>query len=480
MSQWLLVTGEVVALGAVTAYTCCNFASSDALSIILAFAVAYLIPRFIYSRSKAACTWGQWWLLVVGALMAVYTIYSIKVCTQIPNFSLEEPNLHSDDGGYYSWALSNYDGRCPQPNVIYCGVSIVMLALWKVLGVSIVWPLALNFMCILLAIVTTGKIAHRLLSHHFTSTAPSAIVAWAMVMTSLLCFLVSQSVRIQKEAFCTLAIVVVGYSLAGMSLKNQSKKAKRADMALFVAGTLLLAFVRTNFVYFIVMGAVMMAAARKGAQWKRGTLMAAFALAVTFLFNYIYNYTIEHQLVMLSGGEAMARDFKIGTAQLPYVILIGDYHFFPEWERLLLIPITTGVQYIIPFPWLYDYSHASILSLLPRIRLMWYIVGGACIFYFLYINVLHPKTSNLGMWAWWPLVTFACMSYVTGGLVSRYALPIQPLFVVIALYVFLHFKEGRYRRSFTMWMIVYTLILVATLVFCYDTQVNYLRSQHII
>ena len=84
------------------------------------------------------------------------------------------------------------------------------------------------------------------------------------------------------------------------------------------------------------------------------------------------------------------------------------------------------------------------------------------------------------MWAWWPLVTFACMSYVTGGLVSRYALPIQPLFVVIALYVFLHFKEGRYRRSFTMWMIVYTLILVATLVFCYHTQVDYLRSQHII
>ena len=106
-------------------------------------------------------------------------------------------------------------------------------------------------------------------------------------------------------------------------------------------------------------------------------------------------------------------------------------------------------------------------------RVMWYFVGGACIFYYLYINVVHHKYSNLGMWAWWPLVTFFIIAYITGGSVSRYVLPLQPLFVVIALYVLLNVKQGTYRRSFTIWMIVYFIILLATvLVLCYHTQVE--------
>ena len=476
----MLLLGEVMALGLVAAYTASSFGFVDSLSVVLAMSVAYLVPRFIYSESKVSCRWGQWLLLAVATAIAFYTIYSMKVVTMNPDFTLEMPDLNSDSGNYYSWALSHYDGRCGSPQVIYSGVSIIMLAMWKVLGVSLVWPLALNFMCVLLTIVMTGKTAHRLLSHRFSSIAPSTIAASAMLMTSLLCFLVSQGMRIQKEAYCALAFILVGYALAGMSFKNLSKKEKCTDMVLFIVGTLIMAFVRTNFVYFIVMGAAMMAVAGKGTHWKRGVLMAAFALVATFLFNYLFCYTLEHQLVIMDGGEAMARDFKMAASQQPYAFIIGDYYFYPLWERLLLVPLTMGVQYIIPFPWLYDYSGVDITSILPRVRFMWYIVGGACIFYYLYINVIHYKTSNLGMWAWWPLAVFMLMSVITGGLVSRYALPIQPLFVVIALYVFLHFKEGRYRRSFSIWMVVYTLILIATLIFCYHIQADHLRSQHIL
>lgn len=476
----MLLLGEVMALGLVAAYTASSFGFVDSLSVVLAMSVAYLVPRFIYSESKVSCRWGQWVLLAVATAIAFYTIYSMKVVTMNPDFTLEMPDLNSDSGNYYSWALSHYDGRCGSPQVIYSGVSIIMLAMWKVLGVSLVWPLALNFMCVLLTIVMTGKTAHRLLSHRFSSIAPSTIAASAMLMTSLLCFLVSQGMRIQKEAYCALAFVLVGYALAGMSFKKLSKKEKRTDMVLFIVGTLIMAFVRTNFVYFIVIGAAMMAFANKRTHWKRATIMAIVALILAFLFNCLFCYTLEHQYLILDGGETMAHDFSIGTAQQPYVLIIGDYYFFPKWERLLLLPVTAGVQFIIPFPWLYDYSNATALTLLPRMRFMWYIVGGVSIFYYLYINAVHYKRSNLGMWAWWPLVAFMLMSFITGGLVSRYVLPIQPLFVVVALYVLLHIKEGNYRRSFSIWMIVYFFILVATLIFCYHTQVEFLKSQHIL
>lgn len=476
----MLLLGEIVALGLVVAYTAPKFDFIGTLSIVLAFAVAYLVPRFIYSQSKISCRWGQWMLLIVGTAVAFYSIYSMKMGTMNPDDTLEMPALSSDSGGYYAWALSHYDGRCPSPQVTYCGISMLMVGLWKVLGVSVVWPLALNYMCLLLTIVMTGKIAHRLLSSRFTSTAPSTIAASAMLMTALMGFLVSQAMRIQKEAYCALGFALVGYALEGMCFTTLTSKEKRRDTVLFLLGTLIVAFVRTNYVYFIVIGAAMMAFANKCANWKRGTLMAVIALIFTFLFNYLFCYTLEHQYLILEGGETMAHDFKIGGAQQPYVLIIGDYYFFPKWERLLLLPITAGVQYIIPFPWLYDYSNATVLTLLPRMRLMWYIVGDACIFYYLYINAVHYKRSNMGMWAWWPLVTFMLMSFITGGLVSRYALPIQPLFVVVALYVLLHIKEGNYRRSFSIWMIVYSFILVATLIFCYHTQVEFLKSQHIL
>lgn len=475
---WTLALCEVVALGIVVAYTCHNFTFRESVDIVVAFSIAYLVPRLVYTRSKISCSCGHMLLVIVGTLLACYTIFSMKMWTSSQSFSLEMPNLVSDDGSYYSWALSHYDGRCGAPNIAYKGVSLIMLAMWRLLGVSIVWPLALNYMLALLSIVITGKIAHRLLSHRFTATSPSTIAFAAMLMASLLCFLISQTVRIQKEACCSFGFVMVGYSLAGMSTLKLSKRERWLDVAAFVVGTAILALVRTNYVYFVVVGSAMKSLSNRGAHWKQGVLLTAFALVLTFAFNYAYNYTLEHQMVILGGGEAMARDFRIGQAQQPYLTLIGNYYFYPHWERLLLIPVTTGVQFIIPFPWLYDYSSSTVMSMLPRVRLMWYLVGGACIYYYLFITVVHHKRSNMGMWAWWPLACFMLMAYLTGGLVSRYALPLQPLFVVIALYVFLHVKEGKYRRSFLTWMAVYWLALIAVLIFSYHTQTEFLKQLH--
>ncbi len=474
---WLLLLGEVISLGMIVAFAGSNFNFGESCDIVLAFIVAYLIPRLLYSQSKLSCRSGQWLLLVVSTLLTLYMIYSMKVWTNHSDFSLEMPDLHSDDGCYYSWALSHYDGRCPSPKIPFKGLPLFMLGLWKVLGVSVVWPMALNFMFTLLSIVIAGKISNRLLSHRFPNVSPASISALTMLLASLLCFLLSQCARIQKEAGCTLGITMVGYCLAGFASETPlSKNEKRRDIIIFVAGTLILALIRTNFAYFAMIGAAMMAFARGRSQWKRGALLAVVALSITVLFSILFSYGFGQQYRTIDGGDAMALAFKMGFLQQPYLSLIGDYYHYPEWERLLLLPITAGVQYIIPFPWLYDYEGVEMMNILPRIRFMWYFVGGVCIYYYLYINVLHHKHSNLGMWAWWPLVSFLFIAFITGGSVSRYVLPLQPLFVVIAIYVLLHVKEGSYRRSFIIWMIVYTLVLIATLIVCYHIQLNYFES----
>jgi len=469
--------GEVLALAMLAAVAVSVFEMYDAMSIILSMTVAYLIPRFIYSRSRYWCRWGHWLLLVVGFLLALYVVLSIKVCTVDVGSSLEEPELHSDSGAYYAWALSHYDGRCGEPKLPFKGLPLFMLWQWHVLGVSVAWPLALNYMITMLAIVMIGKVACRMLCRKFDDIKPSTIAAVAMLMVSMLGFLISQGLRIQKEAGCALGLLLVGYTLAGMASGEMlTKRGRNRDIAIFVVGCLLMAMVRTNFVYFAVVGAVMMSFSNHRSHWKYGALLAVIAAVITVVFSIIFSYSFGQQYRTVDGGDAMALAFKVGIVQQPYFNIIGDYYHYPEWKRLLLLPVTSGVQYVIPFPWLYDYSDASIFTLLPRFRLMWYFVGGACLHYFLYITILHPKSNNLGMWAWWPLTLFMAIAYITGGSVSRYALPLQPLFVVIALYVLLNVKQGKYRRSFGLWMIIYVFVLLAILMLCYNAQSEYLNN----
>ena len=477
MSSMLYLLGEMLALALLAIFAIRVFDLSDAISIILSMTVAYLIPRFIYSRSRYWCHWGHWVLLIMAFLMAMYVVLSIKVCTVDIGETLEEPGLHSDSGSYYAWALSHYDGRCGEPKLPFKGLPLFMLWQWKVLGVSIAWPMALNYMFMLLTMVMTGKVACRLLCRKFEDFKPSTIATVAMLMVALLGFLVSQGLRIQKEAGCALGLLLVGYTLAGMaSGEKLTKRIYYRDIAVFVTGCLLLAMVRTNFVYFAVVGALMMLFSNHRANWKYGLVLTIVAAVITVAFSILFSYTFGQQYRTVDGGDAMALAFKVGIVQQPYFNIIGDYYHYPEWKRVLLLPVTAGVQYVIPFPWLYDYSNATILSLLPRFRIMWYFVGGACLHYFLYITILHPKSNNLGMWAWWPLALFMIIAYITGGSVSRYALPLQPLFVVIALFVLLNVKQGNYRRSFTIWMIIYTFVLLAILMLCYNAQSEYLQN----
>ena len=471
----LHLLGEMLALALLAAFVVRVFELRDAISITISMAVAYLIPRLIYSHSRYWCRAGHWLLLAVGSVLAMYVVLSIKACTVDVEYTLEEPLLHSDSGSYYAWALSHYDGRCPEPKLPFKGLPLFMLWQWRVLGVSIAWPLALNYMFTMLTIVMTGKVACRMLCRKFTDVQPSTIATMAMLLVSFMGFLISQGLRIQKEAGCALGLLLVGYTLAGMaSGETLTRHHRYRDIAIFVTGCLLMAMVRTNFVYFAVAGAIMMTFSNRRANWKYGAMLAVLAAVITVAFSIMFSYSFGQQYRTIDGGDAMALAYKTGVVQQPYANIIGDYYHYPEWKRLLLLPVTAGVQYVIPFPWLYDYSGATIFTLLPRFRLMWYFVGGACLHYFLYITILHPKSNNLGMWAWWPLALFMIIAFITGGSVSRYALPLQPLFVVIALYVLLKVKRGHYRRSFTLWMIIYAFVLVAILVMCYNAQAEYL------
>ena len=80
----------------------------------------------------------------------------------------------------------------------------------------------------------------------------------------------------------------------------------------------------------------------------------------------------------------------------------------------------------------------------------------------------------MGAWAWWPAVAFAVMAYVMAGSIARYVLPIEPLFVPVAMFVVCNLAEGRWRRPFKVWCIVFALMLALALTVCFLFQRGYI------
>jgi len=80
------------------------------------------------------------------------------------------------------------------------------------------------------------------------------------------------------------------------------------------------------------------------------------------------------------------------------------------------------------------------------------------------------RHENMGTWPWWPVVVFLGIAYVMGGTITRYVLPIQPLFIPVAMYVLCRVFEGHHRRAFTRWMIVYVVMVALVLLTCLELQ----------
>ncbi len=474
MRPWIfLLSVEVVAFALIAVGTARFFTLTDSLAVVLSMLVAYAIPRMCFKRQKTRSTAGDVVLMVVGLLLVAYAVHCIWSFTLKEGATLDLPRLYSDDRQYFNWALARYNGSGEVPAVNFWGFPFLVFCLWKLLGVNIVWPIAMNVMFTLLSIVITGQLAARLLKGRIELSGQS-IATLSMMLTSLLAYYISQGANLQKEAVTYLALMMVAFAMVRCCNHAQSEYKKRWDLILFAMGCLLLAACRTTMGYFVLGGVVIMTLSDWRKNRRYGTLLACLAMLIFGIgFMLVPDYGITRQMSILEGGKAMQMKFIVGPSQTPYFNIIGNYFYYPMWKRLALLPMTSAVQYIIPFPWLYE-GCGSVQNALPRIAWPWYAIGGIALYYYVFIS--WRKGVGLGAWALWPALCFLAVAYVTGGSVNRYILPFQPFFVIIAVFVIGKLREGKGRRSFVAFIVGYTMILIAVLVVCYHMQTSYLNS----
>ena len=56
------------------------------------------------------------------------------------------------------------------------------------------------------------------------------------------------------------------------------------------------------------------------------------------------------------------------------------------------------------------------------------------------------------------------------GSMARYTIPVQPLFIPVAMYVLCRLHEGHWRKAYTIWMIILVVLITATLLLCLEIQ----------
>ena len=172
-------------------------------------------------------------------------------------------------------------------------------------------------------------------------------------------------------------------------------------------------------------------------------------------------YSIERHSDVVSGGWNMNRFYINSATQLPYKSLLGYYFLYSPLHRMFMLPLTVSVQFLLPLPWTH-LSGLGFFTFFSRFTWGWYLVGGITAFYYIFIS--WRRQDNMGIWPWWPALVFAAIAYVMGGSVVRYVLPIQPLFIPVAVYVVARLFEGRWRRQFGIWTILFIILLIAALI----------------
>lgn len=471
---------EVIAFGMIAVAASCHFLLWDAVKIVMSMVVAYSTPRIVLSRSKSASLPVRVTFAVLGMLLVALSVYKIWACTAGCGKTFALPGLQSDANSYFRWALHHYDGSCPPPKTVhFFGLPVMILITWVLLGQNITWAFAVNLMFTLLSVVLFGMMGVRLLRGR-VKAGRSVVMLWVMLISCFWGFYYSQGLAIQKEAMNYFGIATVGYVMAGMSNgKNNPNLHLWKESLLFIAGCLVLIFTRANMAYFVLAGLALVVIDNRRV-WCWCAFLATVVVVISYFGMYVFarEAQIDHQLRVVAGmwrgGDMTTLLFVNGSNQEPLKRILGDYFHYSVMHKVALLPVTATAQYLIPFPWIAS-GPATLDMVMCRFTYTWYLVGGVCLFY--YAAFSWRKREGLGAVAFWPVIAYLATAYATGGSLARYMLPFHPVCAILAVCVLLRLREGKkWRKAFVLWGVCYVVMLIVTLVICYNLQIPYIKA----
>lgn len=385
--------------------------------------------------------------------------------------SLAAPHLANDDS-YRLWLCAEqlYRGEVVTANVPYMAFPATVALLWHLTGgPNLLVPLLLNYLLMMLSLPLVALMAERVLAPYCdTQRRRSLFAALAMAMTAACCYWLGCGEVILKEPSLYLAMTMIGVAAARLvELPGAHRLSLAADAGLMIAGTVLLGLNRGSMLYPVIVAIALLA---RRSNWRQAIGAASIAV-VALSIAYASTHRGLHRDILIVEGHPAAMQHYFDSPERSshdsYNAFMGDYMQQPVWKKLSLLPVTAGVQYLIPLAWNMPSSREYGASqMYSHIGFPWYAVGGLMLF-FIVMGGSIGRGGGVGRWCLAWAVPYLIIAYVYGGTVSRYWLPLLPAYATVASYVLLRVSGGVGRKAFVIWTVGYGLLLVAALITAY-------------
>ncbi|MBQ7854362.1 MAG: hypothetical protein IJ352_04970 [Muribaculaceae bacterium] len=429
---------------------------------------------FVVSGVYQAAPWrnreGWWTLLIAATILAVGIIANVHCFTVKAGATTELPLLNNPDSYRFHYNALYTMGY---PEGIFVdaknhGYGLIISTLWHITGVTIVAPLVLNMLVTLLSVLLCGGIAWRMLRGE-TSKSGRWIASCAMIMSASVCYSLNSGTLLLKEALLIFAFSLIGFSITSLVKMPTSRRRYVKMILMFASGTVILSFLRFNFLIMPIVGALILM------KWQRKhlimssimILICVLAWGITANIGYQSQSEMANVSVMLVKGEGIDNSFFLDDPHHTiYNGIVDGYLGYPWWKRLLYLPMSAAVQYLIPLPWGFgDDIHYGYTLAYAHISWPWYLVGGLILYYF--ISAMRRSPDILRRMTVWGALMWLVPAYMFAGTVSRYTLPLLPILIPSAVYVVATWRQ---HTSMRRWMWVYGILLAIALVVAYFVQ----------
>lgn len=445
----------------------CLLPGVDCFGVLFAMVCIAGIAAAVYSRCDGRSTAGWYTLAAALTLSMAGAIVSVWYFTTASGGTLENPVLNNFDAARdWAWGCHYVFGDDVPPKYYATGVGYWVAACLTVFGRSVACPIYVNVLCYVLTVIAVGSVAWKATGNRRTATA-------AMIITASIGYLLSQSTIIIKDVPVTLLMACIAYVFVSRANGAANAPLKTSHAVMLVAAILLLSILRHNILPMAALGAVIFAVRRRGIDWSLiGVAVIAVAVRAAML-----QWVLPQTGTMMSvvTAESSAQIILTNPYTMGYDSMLGDYTTMPFYRKLLWLPASVVVQFLIPFPWNWTRDVVfSPVQVVAHCGYMWY-AAGALILYWIGSSRRRESSDALRRLVLWGVLLTVLTAYISSGRVSRYCLPYLPMLLPAAADVVVSACAARgVRRSLTLWLGIFAAALAVTLIVCHSLQSSFL------
>lgn len=423
-----------------------DIAAELCIGLIAAYAVPALMSRLLlkYWSPKFA-------LVLLGAACIMAFGISQNLEGFIEGASVDNPNLIFDAKRDFDAAL-HYLDTGEWSRGVAMGYPITIAYLFKIFGINIIYPMLFS-MASVLGFISLGAATSSIL----LDRQDKHIIAFhSALLIASIAFILFQGTFVMKDAAVVLGMSFIGYTLA---------KCVKLQFDLWVIicgiiGSLILTIFKSPMGWFVIAGIIICCCNKNFKSYK-------YYLPILFL----------SILIIIIGGDLRPTDdarFVSDSTELNYSMLqleqtseyydlIPNYYASSIFKRIIYLPFTSAVQYLMPIPWHFSsYLDRAAFHWYAHISIFWYFVGGAMIGFFIF-QLFRKSGNGLNRWALWFLACYCGVALASAGTVARYYLPFIPLGMPIALHFLYSIKDGviSAKSAKTYWIVYSGLMIIA-------------------